>query len=307
MSRVSGENFHAKRKRVIVELVKGKEIATQLRTLLHKPVQDHGPVSAEELALQILRSFTETLSALSSCTESAQIAAVDCGGSASSGESKKKPGVKDRRGCYKRRRTSDSWVTISATMEDGCAWRKYGQKDILNSQYPRCYFRCTHKFEGCKATKQVQRIKQDPILYQTTYFNHHTCTETLRAPHDLIVNSDPVEPNLISFQANIPSKQDHSPNPMIVSPVKQESKEDTQGEDLSEAKSTLQDPWLQDEDISGLESLGYKPEWAPILSSYQEEVASGFHSCESTSFHGLDMEVNQLGDLDNFQYFDEVY
>lgn len=95
---------------------------------------------------------------------------------------------------------------------------------------------------------------------------------------------------------------------MIISSVKQESKEDTQSdEDLShDSKSTLEDPW---QDIIGLEPLGYKPVWAPnpILSSYQEEVASRFHSCESTSLHGLDMEVNQLSDIDNFHYFDEIY
>ncbi|KAI3470972.1 hypothetical protein Pfo_027635 [Paulownia fortunei] len=295
-------NIHAKRKRVIVELVKGKEMATQLQTLLDKPVTDHGPVSVEDLALQILRSFTESLSVLSSSaasTGSAQIAAVD-GGSACSGGSKKKPGVKDRRGCYKRRRTSDSWMRIYPVMEDGYTWRKYGQKDIMNSEYPRCYFRCTHKHQGCKATKQVQRIKGDPILYQTTYFNVHTCTDrTPRAP-PLIVDSDPVEPNLVSFQTNIPSKKDqYSTNPMI---NKEEYKEDTQSEDVSDAKSLL-DPWLQE--IIGSECFGHKPMWAPMMSYYQEEGASGFHSCGSTSLHGLDMDVNQLGEIDNF-HFDEI-
>ncbi|KAK6155993.1 hypothetical protein DH2020_010241 [Rehmannia glutinosa] len=304
---MGSDDFHAKRKRAIMELIKGKEIATQLQTLLQKPVKElDGPVSAQELALQISRSFTETLSELSSCCpESAQIvAAVDCGGSASSGESKKKTEVKDRRGCYKRRRSTDSWVTVSSTMEDGCAWRKYGQKDILNSKYPRCYYRCTHKYEGCKATRQVQRStkEEDSILYQITYFNHHTCTQT---HSHLILDSDPVnQPNLISFQTNIisPSKKDPI-NPMtnISSSVKQEPKEEDHAqisEDVSEAKSTLQDPWQ--DDVIGLEPFGYRPVWAPM-------EASGFQSCESTSFHGLDMEVNQLGDIDNLHYFDQFY
>lgn len=162
----------------------------------------------------------------------------------------------------------------------------------------RCYFRCTHKSGGCKATKQVQMIKEDPILYQTTYSNHHTCTETLRAPHDLIVDSDPIQPNLISFQANInhdnidnntlPSKQSSLPNNPImnISAVKQE---DSTQSDVSEAKSTLlQDPW---------QDIWHKPVWAPVTS------ASDFHSCESTSFHGLDIEVDQLGDMESLNYF----
>lgn len=288
----SFDNFHAKKKRAMVELKKGKELAIRLQTLLREPVRDHEPVSPQHLALQIYRSFSDTLSELSSCTSltgSDQIPAVDCGGSAFSG-SKKRPEVKDQRGRYKRRRSSDSWATISPTMEDGCAWRKYGQKIILNSEYPRCYFRCTHKSDGCKALKQVQRVKGDQILYQITYFNHHTCKETLRAS-PLVVDSDPDDPNLISFRTSIPSKQDEdhqsndSSKPLIISSVKQE---DSLSEDAShESKSTLEDPW---HDITGLDPLGYKPVWAP----YQEEVES--------ALHGLDMEVDQLSDIENFNY-----
>lgn len=299
MGSLSSDNLHARKENALVKLVKGKEFAIQLQTILHEPVQDHEPVSVQQLALQIFRSFSDSLSELSSCTaptESDQIPAVDCGGSACSGESRKKRGVKDRRGCYKRRRTSDSWVTVSPTMEDGCAWRKYGQKTILNSDYPRCYFRCTHKHDGCKALKQVQRVQgEDQVeLYQTTYFNHHTCKETLRAP-PLMLDSEPLDPNLISFQTlknDQDDEDDHtckknSSKPLILSSVKQE---DSMSDAAShEAKSTLEDPW---HDITGLEPLGYKPYWAP----YQDEVES--------SLHGLDMEVNQLSDMVNFHYFD---
>ncbi|KAL0303982.1 UNVERIFIED_CONTAM: WRKY DNA-binding transcription factor 70 [Sesamum radiatum] len=299
---------------MVVELLKGRDTATRLRALLQDPRRRQDPVSAEQLAVEIFRSFSESLSVLSSCVDvdvaSAQIPAVDSGGSSScSGESKKKPAVKDRRGCYKRRRTADSWVIESSTMEDGCAWRKYGQKVILNSEYPRCYYRCTHKYEGCKATKQVQRIKENPIIYHTTYFNKHTCKETLRAPH-LIIDSDPIEPNLISFQA--PEAQDHTPTNPMIHPVKQESykgdnlsEDQDQDQDLSndQAKSSLlQDPW---QEFMGLESSGYKPVWTNMImsSSYQEEVASaGFHHSsddQSAGLHGLDLEVDQLSDIDN--------
>ncbi|KAK6121948.1 hypothetical protein DH2020_044302 [Rehmannia glutinosa] len=261
-------------------------MATKLQTLLHKPVKDHGTVSAEDLALKILTSFTQSLSVL---TASAQIPAVDGGGSDCSGWSKKKPGVKDRRGCYKRRKTSDSWMTISPVMEDGYAWRKYGQKVILNSEYPRCYFRCTYKYEGCKATKQVQRIKENPVLYQTTYFNHHTCTDTpIRAP-PFFVGSDPVEPNLLSFQTITQSKQDDhdqnsTNNPIVMTEKEDQSKEEAQiSEDVSDAKSSVD-----------------------LLQEFIGSESFGFHSCGPISLHGLDMDVNQFGDLDTF-HFDEIY
>ncbi|XP_042017629.1 WRKY DNA-binding transcription factor 70-like isoform X1 [Salvia splendens] len=294
MGSLSFDNFHARKRNAMVKLVKGKEIAVQLQTLLREPVQDRGPVSAEKLAFQIYRSFSDSLSELSSCT-SDQIPAADGAASYGDSGSKKKRVVKDRRGCYKRRRTSDSWEKISPSMEDNYAWRKYGQKTIFGADYPRSYFRCTHKKEGCKALKQVQRIKGDEVMYQTTYLNHHTCNETLRAP-PLVLDSDPIDPNLISFQTSNPSEQDKhgqfcinsTKKPLVVSSVK---REECVSEDVSnEAKSTLEDPW---HDITGLE---YEPVWAP----YQDEV-------ESTTLHGLDMEVDQLCDIQNFKYFDQMY
>ncbi|KAL0452642.1 UNVERIFIED_CONTAM: WRKY DNA-binding transcription factor 70 [Sesamum latifolium] len=289
----TGRSLHAKRKRVIVELVKGKEMATQLQTLLRIPGQDHGSssVSPGDLAFQILRSFNKTLSVLSTsssaATASPQIAAVDCGGSACSGESKQKPGVKSRRGCYKRRRSCESWTKICSVVEDGYAWRKYGQKDILDSQYPRCYFRCTHKYEGCKATKQVQRIKEEPILYQITYFNHHTCTETPRAP-PIIFDPNPnlVDPNVLSFQTGNSLKQEgcHSTDPEI---KKVECSKENEGEGVFDAISYLLDPW---QEMIESELFGYKSIWGPMTSFHQDDGGSELYSCGSTSLHGLDID-----------------
>lgn len=142
-------------------------------------------------------------------------------------------------------------------------------------------------------------------MYQTTYFNNHTCKETLRAPH-LIIDSDPVEPNLISFQA--PKAQDHTPTNLVKQELYKEdnlSEDQDQDQDLSDdqAKSSLlQDPW---QEFMGLESSGYKPVWTTMItsSSYQEEVASaGFHHSsddQTAGLYGLDLEVDQLGDIDN--------
>ncbi|CAO1945991.1 unnamed protein product, partial [Urochloa humidicola] len=45
---------------------------------------------------------------------------------------------------------SDSWT-----------WRKYGQKPIKGSPYPRGYYRCSSS-KGCPARKQVERSRADP-------------------------------------------------------------------------------------------------------------------------------------------------
>ncbi|KAK3138493.1 hypothetical protein QOZ80_5AG0369620 [Eleusine coracana subsp. coracana] len=64
---------------------------------------------------------------------------------------------------------------LSPTMDDGFAWRKYGEKTINHHSYPRFYFRCTYRNEhGCGAKKRVQQTKEDPSLFETTYFGNHT-------------------------------------------------------------------------------------------------------------------------------------
>ncbi|XVE64709.1 hypothetical protein DITRI_Ditri07aG0123300 [Diplodiscus trichospermus] len=60
--------------------------------------------------------------------------------------------------------------------DDGYSWRKYGQKDILGSKYPRSYYRCTYRnSRNCWATKQVQRSDEDPTIFEVTYRGTHTC------------------------------------------------------------------------------------------------------------------------------------
>ncbi|CAN0877201.1 WRKY transcription factor 55 [Linum grandiflorum] len=67
--------------------------------------------------------------------------------------------------------------------EDGFTWRKYGQKEILGSRFPRGYFRCTHqKLYNCRAKKQVQRLDHDPDTYEVTYRGRHTCHMSATAP-----------------------------------------------------------------------------------------------------------------------------
>ncbi|XP_027155032.1 WRKY transcription factor 55 [Coffea eugenioides] len=67
--------------------------------------------------------------------------------------------------------------------EDGYTWRKYGQKDILNSRFPRSYFRCTHqKLYQCPAKKLVQRLDDDPNIFEVTYRGDHTCHLSSTAP-----------------------------------------------------------------------------------------------------------------------------
>ncbi|XVF62423.1 hypothetical protein PTKIN_Ptkin09bG0006400 [Pterospermum kingtungense] len=57
-------------------------------------------------------------------------------------------------------------------LDDGYRWRKYGQKAVKNSPYPRSYYRCTTA--GCGVKKRVERSSDDPTIVVTTYEGQHT-------------------------------------------------------------------------------------------------------------------------------------
>ncbi|CAJ2631899.1 unnamed protein product [Trifolium pratense] len=57
-------------------------------------------------------------------------------------------------------------------LEDGYRWRKYGQKAVKNSPFPRSYYRCTSV--SCNVKKHVERSLNDPTIVVTTYEGKHT-------------------------------------------------------------------------------------------------------------------------------------
>ncbi|XP_073027555.1 probable WRKY transcription factor 17 [Primulina eburnea] len=55
---------------------------------------------------------------------------------------------------------------------DEYSWRKYGQKPIKNSPYPRGYYRCS-TVRGCPAKKHVERANDDSTMLLVTYAGEH--------------------------------------------------------------------------------------------------------------------------------------
>ncbi|KAJ6800398.1 putative WRKY transcription factor 2 [Iris pallida] len=74
-----------------------------------------------------------------------------------------------------------SSICVAAPAEDGYNWRKYGQKQVKGSEYPRSYYKCTH--QNCQVKKKVERSHEGhitEIIYKGAH-NHPKPTPNRRS------------------------------------------------------------------------------------------------------------------------------
>ncbi|KAG7010428.1 putative WRKY transcription factor 28, partial [Cucurbita argyrosperma subsp. argyrosperma] len=123
----------------------------------------------------------------SSTTCSSVEAAAGGSDSAKSGEEKREKGPRF------------AFLTKSEidNLEDGYRWRKYGQKAVKNSPFPRSYYKCTS--QNCSVKKRVERSSEDPCFVVTTYEgkHNHYCPITLRGHNVAGVYPPSASPSLI--------------------------------------------------------------------------------------------------------------
>ncbi|WOK91521.1 hypothetical protein Cni_G00212 [Canna indica] len=119
------------------------------------------------------------------------------------GEMSKKMNKPKKKGEKRQKEPRFAFVTKSEVdhLEDGYRWRKYGQKAVKNSPYPRSYYRCTT--QKCPVKKRVERSYQDPTIVITTYEGKHThqCPATLRGSSHLL--APPPAMSASFFQAEL--------------------------------------------------------------------------------------------------------
>ncbi|KAF5741513.1 WRKY1 [Tripterygium wilfordii] len=88
----------------------------------------------------------------------------------------------------RQREPSFAFMTKSEVdqLEDGYRWRKYGQKAVKNSPFPRSYYRCTTA--SCNVKKRVERSFNDPTIVVTTYEGQHTHPSPVMSRSNLVTH-----------------------------------------------------------------------------------------------------------------------
>ncbi|XP_045800974.1 probable WRKY transcription factor 62 [Trifolium pratense] len=207
----------------IREMMKGSNLKSSSSKVL--PL-----IVAEDLVREVLKSFTNTLLLLNNNQDSNDgrdfSFSMNCHKLEEDLDGAYKKfktlNTKNPKGSNKRKSSAPTWEkTTSILIDDGHTWRKYGQKRITNAKYFRSYYRCSHMDDQhCEAMKHVQQTQNNPPLYRTTYYGHHTCQSSFHSDLNFESNLSSDDSSiLLSFDNNILSKQEQPfpPLPLLAS------------------------------------------------------------------------------------------
>uniref|UniRef100_A0A9I9DG65 WRKY domain-containing protein n=1 Tax=Cucumis melo TaxID=3656 RepID=A0A9I9DG65_CUCME len=191
---------------------------------------------------------------------------------------------------------------------DFWSWRKYGQKPIKGSPYPRGYYRCSTT-KGCSAKKQVERCKTDGSMFIITYTSSHNhpgpniSTLNLDQNQQEIDQPQPLDQDDDEDDDLVPNQEqdhnnnnnDHEKNSIIVSQCEEEVEvEVEEGEEDDDDELLL----LEDEEKKGMEKIKDEClDQEPIISS-----SSSSSCCDEVMI--IKTKKSEIENHDNF--FDEL-
>ncbi|OIW02005.1 hypothetical protein TanjilG_11598 [Lupinus angustifolius] len=164
-------------------------------------------------------------------------------------------------------------VAAENLSSDIWAWRKYGQKPIKGSPYPRGYYRCS-SFKGCLARKQVERNKSEPSMFIVTYTGEHNhpapthrnslAGSTRQKPQAATgEESDKMCAKTTSPETSEAEEEVEFAHQSVTKSESKEDIEDLMNDDEEENEFGLPDMVLSDDFFEGLDELTGPIEAAP--------------------------------------------
>ncbi|KAH0906921.1 hypothetical protein HID58_038748, partial [Brassica napus] len=278
--------------KVVQAILYGHSCAKRLKLRLEDPMADDRSVSSYDLAKSIVHCFSNAISILSDQPKSEDDQVSELSSMDSS-----PPLPHSKRRKINSTNSTKNWRDDSPDpYYDGFLWRKYGQKSIKNSKYERSYYRCSYNIDhDCGARKHEQQIKENPPVYRTTYFGHHTCK--INHNHDAVFTAvedqvdDAGSARIIRFGKELDQEKGSHSTGFSLSVKHEESiiKEETCTDQYHEITGDDKDcQHVMEENQSSLSSS-----YTPPLSSVSE-----------TDMFDSDLLLNNLDSWDRYGLFD---
>ncbi|KAH6789247.1 hypothetical protein C2S51_004253 [Perilla frutescens var. frutescens] len=161
-------------------------------------------------------------------------------------------------------------VAAENLSSDVWSWRKYGQKPIKGSPYPRGYYRCSTS-KGCMARKQVERNRSDPGMFIVTYTAEHNhampthrnslAGSTRQKPAETPISVDPGKP---SCSPEVSPSASLSPAPEKL----ESSREDLADAEDDDDEFSVSKMELDDDFFAGLEDFTADTEASECTSAH---------------------------------------
>ncbi|XP_020574930.1 probable WRKY transcription factor 27, partial [Phalaenopsis equestris] len=176
-------------------------------------------------------------------------------------------------------------VPADGLAADMWAWRKYGQKPIKGSPYPRGYYRCSSS-KGCLARKQVERSRTDPAMFVITYTGEHN--HSLPTHRNSLAGSTRQKLSSATAAGEQGSRPEGSPcTPSKREESGEDEEEEEEEEEEDEGMLLVEDMEVVGDDevfFMGLEKLQDSPAAAVVTAGTANEFLDGANCCFDDSF-----------------------
>nr|GMD01641.1 probable WRKY transcription factor 29 [Ipomoea batatas] len=207
---------------------------------------------------------------------------------------------------FKRRKNEHKRVVVQVPAEELCedkwAWRKYGQKPIKGSPYPRSYYRCSSS-KGCLARKQVEQSNTAAGMFIVTYTAEHCHSQPTRRNSlaGTIRNKFPPSTASKAVKAAEDSSTAHHVPELVAAASALSSPTDNNWRACSEEETKIKD---EDDDDEELE-LGEKISLSDQIQSGMPQVTMDNNEDFFAGLEDLDGLISQFSY--SSQYFPSMF